>query len=87
MLILSARRGLLDFDQVLGPYDTTFGDPAAVTGQQVAEQADRLGVRGAAQVVVLGGRRYIAATRLAWPHSPSSAAGRPHSPTPRAGGH
>lgn len=68
-LILCARHGLVDLDQVLAPYDTTFGDSDAVTGAHVAAQADQLGMRHAPGVVVLAGRRYVGAIRLAWPHA------------------
>ena len=74
-LILSARHGLVDLDQVLAPYDTTFSDPDAVTADHVADQADQLGLRAAPGVVLLAGRRYVAATRLAWPHALDPLAG------------
>lgn len=68
-LIHRARYELVDLDQVLAPYDTTFGDWDAVTGAHVAAQADQLSLRHAPGVVVRAGRRYIAAFRLAWPHA------------------
>lgn len=74
-LILSARHGLVDLDQVLAPYDMTLGDPDAVTADHVAAQADQLGLRYAPGVVVLAGRRYVAAIRLAWPHALDPLAG------------
>lgn len=46
-----------------------------MTGEQIAAQADQLGVRHAAGVVVLAGRRYVTATRLAWPHALDPLAG------------
>lgn len=74
-LILSARHGLVGLDEVLAPYDTTFGDPDAVTADHVAAQADQRGLRAVAGVVVLAGRRYVAATRLAWPQALDPLAG------------
>lgn len=74
-LILSARHGLVGLEDVLAPYDTIFGDPDAVTPDHVAAQADQRGLRAVAGVVVLAGRRYVAATRLAWPHALDPLAG------------
>lgn len=74
-LILSARHGLVGLEDVLAPYDTTFGDPDAVTADHVAAQADQRGLRTVAGVAVLAGRRYVAATRLAWPHALDPLAG------------
>jgi hypothetical protein len=57
VMILSARHGLVDLDQVLAPYDVTVGDPGAVTRAQVAAQLAALGVR---EVHALTPRRYSA---------------------------
>lgn len=38
VMILSAQHGLLDLDTIVAPYDTTMGDPGAVTADTVREQ-------------------------------------------------
>jgi hypothetical protein len=57
------------------PTTQTFGDPDAVTAHHLAAQADQLGLRDVPGVAVLAGRRYVAATRLAWPHALDPLAG------------
>lgn len=44
VLILSALHGLITLDTVLAPYNVKMGDAGSVTAEQVAEQADALGM-------------------------------------------
>lgn len=44
VLIFSALHGLVELDTVLAPYDVKMGDPGSVTVEQVAEQAQALGL-------------------------------------------
>lgn len=44
VLILSAKHGLIDPDQVIAPYELTMGDPGSVTPTQIADQAVALGI-------------------------------------------
>lgn len=55
VLILSAKHGLLDLDEVVEPYDQRVGQPGAVTGATVASQ---LRARDARHVVALTPRGY-----------------------------
>lgn len=68
-LIASAAHGLVDFDQVLAPYDVTLNDasPAELAewAALVARQAAERGILDA-RVTVYGGRRYAAAITKAF---------------------
>lgn len=56
VLILSAKHGLLGLGTVIGPYDMTIGDPAAVTSGVVRGQAAALIPAGAVVVSLLPAR-------------------------------
>ena len=67
VLVLSARHGLVGLDEVIEPYDLRMGEPGAVGVEQLRRQAAAMGLLGHPDVVVLGGRRYVAAGRQVWP--------------------
>ena len=67
VLILSALHGLVELDAELAPYDVRMGQPGSVTAEQLAEQAERLGVAGARSVVALAGQSYAEPLRAVWP--------------------
>jgi hypothetical protein len=69
IVILSAKYGFLDLDLVIEPYNVTFGDPSAITLEQLREQAERMHLAAIADVHVLGGRRYVDTVRALWPHA------------------
>jgi hypothetical protein len=50
VLILSAAHGLLELDDVVGPYDLKMGERGSVTAEAVANQADALGITFGHQV-------------------------------------
>lgn len=75
LLILSARHGLLDLDDVIEPYDTPHGAADAVTGQVLLEQATARGIVRLDPVVALGGARHVALVRSVWPHVRTPLAG------------
>ncbi|MFJ9567173.1 DUF6884 domain-containing protein [Streptomyces fuscichromogenes] len=75
LLILSARHGLLDLDDVIEPYDTPHGAPDAVTSQVLLEQATRRDLLGLDPVVALGGARHVSLVRSVWPHVRTPLAG------------
>lgn len=68
-LILSAKYGLVRPDTMLNPYNLTLGQAGAVTGADLARQAQALGVAALSPVMVLAGSRYVAAARSVWPHA------------------
>lgn len=71
-VILSAKHGfLLPTDLVPGPYEVTFarrGDPC-VTVEVLRRQLGEMRLDRAREVVVVGGRRYVACVRDAFPPS------------------
>ena len=75
VLVLSARYGLVRLDEVLEPYDVTFGDRGAVSGLLLAAQARRLGVDKARTVTILAGAAYVEAVRSIWPYADTPLAG------------
>lgn len=66
VLILSAKYGLVDPEQVLEPYDLTMGKPGSVTAETLAAQATALGIgwdertERASEVYALLPRPYLA---------------------------
>ncbi|MFY1595574.1 DUF7221 family queuine tRNA-ribosyltransferase-like protein [Micromonospora sp. WMMD737] len=60
VLILSARYGLVELDQVLEPYELRMGDPGSVSADTLAEQALALGIDWGADVYALLPRPYLA---------------------------
>ncbi|MBG7697038.1 hypothetical protein HCJ76_02710 [Streptomyces sp. MC1] len=75
LLILSARHGLLDLDDVIEPYDTPHGAADAVTSRVLLEQATVRAIVGLDSVVALGGARHISLLRSVWPHVHTPLAG------------
>lgn len=75
LLILSARYGLLDLDDVVEPYDTPHGGSDAVTSQLVLEQATSRGIVLLDPVVALGGARHVGLVHSVWPHALTPLAG------------
>ncbi|WP_369221359.1 DUF6884 domain-containing protein [Streptomyces sp. R39] len=75
LLILSARHGLLDLDDVIEPYDTPHGAADAVTSQVLLEQATTRNIVHLDPVVALGGARHINLLRAVWPHIHTPLAG------------
>ncbi|GAA5020548.1 hypothetical protein GCM10023335_50400 [Streptomyces siamensis] len=75
LLILSARHGLLDLDDVIEPYDTPHGSADAVTAQVLLEQATLRAVVLVDPVVALGGARHVDLVRTVWPHARTPLAG------------
>ncbi|MER6540051.1 DUF6884 domain-containing protein [Streptomyces sp900105755] len=69
LLILSARHGLLDLDDVIEPYDTPHGAADAVTARVLLEQATARDIVGLDPVVALGGARHAGLVRAVWPHA------------------
>lgn len=67
LLILSARYGLLDLDDVVEPYDTPHGAADSITAAALVEQARRRGVILGSPVVALGGARHVSLVRSVWP--------------------
>ncbi|MFD9006250.1 DUF6884 domain-containing protein [Streptomyces sp. NPDC059582] len=75
LLILSARHGLLDLDDVIEPYDTPHGAVGSVTARLLREQATLRGIMGLDPVVALGGARHVGLVRAIWPHARTPLAG------------
>ncbi|GHE98102.1 hypothetical protein GCM10014715_62820 [Streptomyces spiralis] len=75
LLILSARHGLLDLDEVIEPYDTPHGAADAITAEVLLEQATRRGIVFLDPVVALGGARHVDLVRAIWPHARTPLAG------------
>ncbi|MFJ9248516.1 DUF6884 domain-containing protein [Streptomyces sp. NPDC101776] len=75
LLILSARYGLLDLDDVVEPYDTPHGTTDAVTSQLVLEQATLRGIVHLDPVLALGGARHVGLVHSVWPHALTPLAG------------
>lgn len=75
LLILSARYGLLDLDDVIEPYDTPHGTAGATTARLLLEQATERGIVRLDPVVALGGARHTALVRTVWPHARTPLAG------------
>ncbi|SCY14125.1 hypothetical protein SAMN02745898_1011009 [Streptomyces sp. 136MFCol5.1] len=75
LLILSARYGLLDLDDVIDPYDTPHGAAGAITDQDLLEQAALRHIVRLDPVVALGGARHVSLVRTVWPHARTPLAG------------
>ena len=75
LLILSARYGLVDLDDVVEPYDTPHGATDAVTSQLILEQATLRGIARLDPVVALGGARHVRLIHSVWPHALTPLAG------------
>ncbi|MEV8544155.1 DUF6884 domain-containing protein [Streptomyces sp. NPDC051572] len=69
LLILSARYGLLDLDDVVEPYDTPHGATDAVTSQLILDQATSRGIMLLDPVLALGGARHVGLVHSVWPHA------------------
>ncbi|MEN1891036.1 DUF6884 domain-containing protein [Streptomyces mirabilis] len=75
LLILSARYGLLDPDDVIDPYDTPHGAADAITVQALLKQATVRDIVLLDPVVALGGTRHVGLVRTIWPHAQAPLAG------------
>ncbi|MFD6918894.1 DUF6884 domain-containing protein [Streptomyces sp. NPDC059944] len=75
LLILSARYGLLDLDDVIEPYDTPHGAADSITADAVLEQARQRDVILRGPVVALGGARHVSLVRAVWPEALTPLAG------------
>ncbi|MGW1727638.1 DUF6884 domain-containing protein [Streptomyces sp. NPDC002306] len=75
LLILSARHGLLDLDDVIEPYDTPHGVADAITGRALLEQVTLRAITHLDPVVALGGARHVSLVRAIWPHARTPLAG------------
>ncbi|MFF2518573.1 DUF6884 domain-containing protein [Streptomyces sp. NPDC058086] len=75
LLIVSARYGLLDLDDVIDPYDTPHGAADAITAQALLEQATVRDIVLLDPVVALGGARHVDLVRTIWPHARTPLAG------------
>ncbi|MFE9809231.1 DUF6884 domain-containing protein [Streptomyces sp. NPDC005227] len=75
LLILSARYGLLDLDDVIEPYDTPHGAADSITADALLEQARQRGVVLRGPVVALGGARHVSLVRAIWPEALTPLAG------------
>lgn len=75
LLILSARYGLLDLDDVIDPYDTPHGAAGAITDRDLLEQATLRHIVRLDPVVALGGARHAGLARTIWPHARTPLAG------------
>ena len=75
LLILSARYGLVDLDDVVEPYDTPHGTKDAVAARLVREQATLRGIVRLDPVVALGGARHVGLVHSVWPQALTPLAG------------
>lgn len=75
LLILSARHGLLDLDDVIEPYDTPHGAADAITAQVLLKQATMRDIVLLDPVVALGGARHVSLVRTIWAHARTPLAG------------
>ncbi|MFF1740711.1 DUF6884 domain-containing protein [Streptomyces mirabilis] len=75
LLILSARYGLLDLDDVIDPYDTPHGAADAITARALLKQATVRDIVLLDPVVALGGARHAGLVRTIWPHARTPLAG------------
>lgn len=65
IFILSARYGLVAYDQVIAPYEQTLRKPGAVPDTVVREQAIRFGILDE-PIIVAAGADYVALLRRVW---------------------
>jgi len=63
--ILSAKYGLLKMTDVIEPYNTTLGDPGAISVGKVYEQAKELDLLGD-DCIAIGGRKYVGYCKAIW---------------------
>ncbi|MGW1506069.1 DUF6884 domain-containing protein [Streptomyces mirabilis] len=75
LLILSARYGLLDLDDVIDPYDTPHGAADTITARALLQQATVRDIVLLDPVVALGGARHAGLVRTIWPHARTPLAG------------
>lgn len=69
VMILSAKYGLVDLDQVIEPYEQRAGRDGAITAFELRRQAGRLGLLSTREVTVLGGHAYVDLVSAVWPHA------------------
>lgn len=75
IMILSAKHGLLDLDEIVEPYDVIMGGPGSITVRALYEQARALDLLDAS-VTILAGGNYVKAAKAVWPHARTPLAGR-----------
>jgi hypothetical protein len=75
VMILSARYGLLNLDDVILRYEMRLGQRYAITKQGLREQAEQLGLAGTAEVIVLAPGGYAELAAHVWPHAQLPLAG------------
>ncbi|GLI00933.1 DUF6884 domain-containing protein [Phytohabitans aurantiacus] len=75
VMILSARYGLLDLDDVILRYEARLGQRFAITAQGLREQAEQLGLADTAEVIVLAPAAYADLASHVWPHAQRTLAG------------
>ena len=66
ILIISARHGLLDLNQVIAPYEQRLGRIGSITARTLHRQAGERGLLDST-VTVLAGRGYVELARRVWP--------------------
>src|SRR6266508_5848192 len=69
VMILSARYGRLDMSDVILRYEMRLGHRFAITAQGLREQAEQVGLRDTAEVVVLAPGAYAELAAHVWPHA------------------
>ena len=69
IFILSAKYGLVPYHHVIDPYEMRLSDPAAVGPARIHAQASAYGLMDEHEVLVAGGRPYVALARSVWPHA------------------
>lgn len=75
ILILSGQYGFVGLDQTIAPYQQRLGEPGAISRATLREQISRRGLLNEQNVIVIGGRAYVAACRSIWPHAAAPLAG------------
>jgi hypothetical protein len=71
ILILSAKHGLLELDTEVESYDLKFGDPGAITVEQVRQQSYLRLAKHIRPVACVGGAAYREVVRKVWPWATS----------------
>jgi hypothetical protein len=69
VVVLSALHGILPLTQKIEPYDHQWKDPGSVTREQLRDQAVKLGVADATEVILLTPGEYSRRAADVWPHA------------------
>lgn len=67
VLILSARYGFVDLENILEPYNVTFGRPGAIAPAELRRQLEGRQLLTCDDVRIVAGARYVATARQFWP--------------------